>query len=278
MLGDLRSRTLPYVQTEIDPETSALLARNRYHADFADRIAFVDSGGGARTLTGDRLEFLGRNGSLARPAALQRVRLSGRVGAGFDPAGAVQVTLEIDAGQEGEAVFRIGVGRTLEEVRSLIRRFRDPGSAMLALERCWEYWGRTLGSVHVETPDPAVNVLANGWLLYQTLCCRLWARSGLYQSGGAFGFRDQLQDVMALVHADPALTREHILRAASRQFREGDVQHWWHPPTGRGVRTRVSDDYLWLPYAACRYSSCVGDTGGWDEKVCFLEGRALKTR
>jgi cellobiose phosphorylase len=276
VLGELRQRTLLYVQTEVDAATGALLARNRYQGDFADRIAFVDAGDAGQTLTGDRLEFLGRNGSLARPAALQRSRLSGRTGAGFDPAGALQVCLEIPPGQEKEAVFRLGAGRGLEEVQALIRRFRGVGTPRAALEQVWEYWGRTLGTVNVDTPDSSVNVLVNGWLPYQVLCCRLWARSGFYQSGGAFGFRDQLQDVMALAHAEPGLTRAHILRAASHQYPEGDVQHWWHPPVGRGVRTHVSDDYLWLPYVACWYSSCLGDTGIWNESVPFLDGRPLK--
>jgi len=276
VLDELRERTLLHVQTEIDPVTGALLARNRYQGDFADRIAFVDAADPGQTMTGDRLEFLGRNGTLGRPAALQRTRLSGRVGAGFDPAGAVQVSLEIPPGQEREAVFRLGAGRSVEEVQGLIHRFRNVGAPHGALEQVWEYWGRTLGTVNVDTPDSSVNVLVNGWLLYQVLSCRLWARSGFYQSGGAFGFRDQLQDVMALVHAEPGLAREHLLRAASRQYPEGDVQHWWHPPAGRGVRTRVSDDYLWLPYAACRYSSCLGDTGVWNESVPFLEGRPLR--
>jgi cellobiose phosphorylase len=276
VLGDARQRTLLHVQTEVDAATGALLARNRYHGDFADRIAFVDTGDQGRTLTGDRLEFLGRNGSPGRPAALQRSRLSGRVGARFDPAGAMQVCLDIPPGQEREAVFRLGAARSLDDVQALVRRFRAAGAPQAALAQVWEYWGRTLGTVNVDTPDSSVNVLVNGWLMYQVLCCRLWARTGFYQSGGAFGFRDQLQDVMALVHAEPGLTREHLLRAASRQYPEGDVQHWWHPPAGRGVRTRVSDDYLWLPYAACRYSSCTGDTGVWDEAVAFLEGRPLK--
>jgi cellobiose phosphorylase len=276
VLDELRERTLLHVQTEVDQETGALLARNRYHGDFADRIAFVDVADSSRSLTGDRLEFLGRNGTAGRPAALQRSRLSGRVGAGFDPAGALQVVVEIPPGQEREVVFRLGAGRSIEEVRALITRFRDLGAPHAALEKVWEYWGRSLGTVNVDTPDSGVNVLVNGWLPYQVQCCRLWARTGFYQSGGAFGFRDQLQDVMALVHSEPALAREHVLRAASRQYPEGDVQHWWHPPGGRGVRTRVSDDYLWLPYAACRYSSCQGDTGVWDEVVPFLEGRPLK--
>jgi len=276
VLDDLRQRTLLHVQTEVDTDTGALLARNRYHGDFADRIAFVDAADAGGTLTGDRLEFLGRNGSPSRPAALQRSRLSGRVGAGFDPAGAVQVVLEIPPGQEREAVFRLGSARSVGEVQALVRRFREHGAPRAALERVWEYWGRTLGTVNVDTPDSSVNVLVNGWLMYQVLCCRLWARTGFYQSGGAFGFRDQLQDVMALVHAEPGLTREHLLRAASRQYPEGDVQHWWHPPAGRGVRTRVSDDFLWLPYAACRYAFCTGDTGVWDESVAFIEGRPLK--
>ena len=276
VLDDLRPRTLLHVQTEIDASTGALLARNRYHGDFADRIVFVDAGEAGQTVTGDRLEFLGRNGAPSRPAALQRSRLSGRVGAGLDPAGAMQVFLDIPPGQEREVVFRMGAGRSIDDVQGLIRRFRGQGAPKAALENVWDYWGRTLGAVNVDTPDSSVNVLVNGWLMYQVLCCRLWARTGFYQSGGAFGFRDQLQDVMALVHAEPGLAREHILRAASRQFPEGDVQHWWHPPHGRGVRTRVSDDYLWLPYAACRYSSCTNDAGIWDEVVPFIEARSLK--
>ncbi|MBE7499255.1 MAG: hypothetical protein HS113_02890 [Verrucomicrobiales bacterium] len=276
VLGDLRPKTLLHVQTEVDLKTGALLARNPYHAEFADRLAFLDAGDIPRTLTGDRKEFLGRNGSPSRPAALNHVRLSGRVGAGLDPCGAVQVTLDLLPGQEREASFRLGVGRDAPDVQDLIQRFRRADASRGALEGVWEYWNRTLGAVNVETPDPAVNVLANGWLLYQTLSSRLWGRTGFYQSGGAYGFRDQLQDVMALVHAEPALTRAHLLRAAARQFREGDVQHWWHPPAGRGVRTHCSDDYLWLPYVTCRYVAALADTGVLDEAIPFLEARPVR--
>ena len=276
VLGDLRQKTLLHVQTEVDLRTGALLARNYYNTEFPDRIAFIDVNDAARTLTGDRKEFLGRNGSLSQPAALKRARLSGRTGAGLDPCGAMQVTFDLAEGQERETTFRLGVGRNAGEVHHLIQRFRRTDASRGALEGVWAYWNRTLGAVNVDTPDPAVNVLANGWLLYQTLSCRVWGRTGFYQSGGAYGFRDQLQDVMALVHAEPGLTREHLLRAAAHQFREGDVQHWWHPPTGRGVRTQFSDDYLWLPYATCRYVASVADTGVLDEKISFLEGRLVK--
>jgi cellobiose phosphorylase len=276
VLGELRHKSLLHVQTEVDLKTGALLARNYYNTEFPDRIVFLDVNDGARTLTGDRKEFIGRNGSLSQPAALKRARLSGKAGAGLDPCGALQVTFDLSDGQERETSFRLGVGRNPADVQDLIQRFRRVDASRVALEAVWTYWNRTLGAINVDTPDPAVNVLANGWLLYQTLSCRLWGRTGFYQSGGAYGFRDQLQDVMALVHAEPALTREHLLRAAAHQFREGDVQHWWHPPSGRGVRTHFSDDFLWLPYATCRYVSCVADTGVLDEKVSFLEARPVK--
>jgi cellobiose phosphorylase len=276
VLGDLRHKNLLHVQTEVDLKTGALLARNYYNTEFPDRIVFLDVNETTRTLTGDRKEFIGRNGNLAQPAAMKRQRLSGKVGAGLDPCGAMQVAFNLADGEERETSFRLGVGRSPTDVQVLIRRFRRADACRLALEGVWAYWNRTLGAVNVDTPDPAVNVMANGWLLYQTLSCRLWGRTGFYQSGGAYGFRDQLQDVMALVHAEPALTREHLLRAAGRQFREGDVQHWWHPPSGRGVRTRFSDDYLWLPYVTCRYASCIADTGVLDEKISFLEARPVK--
>jgi cellobiose phosphorylase len=276
VLGDLRHKSLLHVQTEVDLKTGALLARNYYNTEFPDRLVFLDVNEAARSQTGDRKEFIGRNGSLSQPAALKGARLSGKVGAGLDPCGAVQVSFNLADGQERETSFRLGVGRNAADVQNLIRRFRRADANRVALAGVWTYWDRTLGAVNVETPDPSVNVMANGWLLYQTLSCRLWGRTGFYQSGGAYGFRDQLQDVMALVHAEPALTREHLLRSAARQFREGDVQHWWHPPSGRGVRTHISDDYLWLPYATCRYVSCIADTGVLDEKIPFLEARPVK--
>ncbi|MBF0575130.1 GH36-type glycosyl hydrolase domain-containing protein [Dysgonomonas sp. GY617] len=274
VLADLRQKSLLHVQTEIDVRTGVLFARNFYNIGFAGKIAFMDVGE-ARTLTGDRTEFIGQNGSLAQPAAMKRSRLSGKVGAGLDPCGAMQVVFDLADGQERDTRFRLGFAHNKEEMRDLVLRFRHTGAAKEALKGVWDYWNRTLGTVNVDTPDASVNMMANGWLLYQTLSSRIWARSGYYQSGGAYGFRDQLQDVMALVHAEPSITRKQILRAASRQFVEGDVQHWWHPPMGRGVRTHFSDDYLWLPYVTCRYVSAVGDTGILDERVSFIEGRLL---
>jgi cellobiose phosphorylase len=265
-----------HVVTDTDPASGAILARNVYSPEFGDRVAFFNCSETNRTLSGDRAEFLGRNGNLASPAALRRVRLSGRVGAGFDPCAAFQSPLKLEDGQERVVTFTIGVARGTTEAKALARQFRGVDRAHRAIEGVWHYWSRTLGVVYVETPDASINFLANGWLVYQTLACRMWARSGFYQSGGAFGFRDQLQDAMALLYAQPQLLREHLLRAAARQFREGDVQHWWHPPVGRGVRTHFSDDYLWLPLAICRYVSSTGDTGVLEERIPFLTSRALR--
>jgi cyclic beta-1,2-glucan synthetase len=275
-LGELRNKTLMHVVTQVDPASGAIFARNSYSAEFASSIVFVDCSETERTVTGDRTEFLGRNGSTANPAALRRARLSGRTGASLDPCAAIQVQVALEDGQEKEMVFILGAARDEDGARQLVRRYRDVGSAQRALEGVWNYWSRTLGVVYVETPDPAVNFLANGWLIYQVLACRMWARTGFYQSGGAFGFRDQLQDAMAIVHADPGALRQHLLRASGRQFREGDVQHWWHPPVGRGVRTHFSDDYLWLPYAVCRYVATTGDTGVLEERMPFLTARRLR--
>jgi len=276
VLGELREKTLMHVVSEIDPITNALFARNAYNTEFAGRVVFVDSSETITGFTADRTEFLGRNGTPANPAAFRRTRLSGKVGAGLDPCAAVQVQVPLSENEEKELSFTFGAAQSDEQARQLIQQHHSANAAQRALEGVWHYWSRSLGALYVETPDPAVNFLANGWLLYQTLACRMWARTGFYQSGGAWGFRDQLQDAMALVHAEPAILREHLLRAASRQFREGDVQHWWHPPQGRGVRTHISDDYLWLPYAACRYVAATGDTGVWAERIAFLDARPVR--
>ncbi len=275
VMGEWRHRNMMHIVTETDPANGALLARNAYGRECANRVVFAQVSETSHTVSGSRREFIGRNGSLADPAAMQRVSLSGRSGAGLDPCAALQTHIELADGQEREVVFVFGAAHSDDEARHFIERFGGVTGARQALEKVWEYWNHTLGAVNVDTPDPALNVMANGWLLYQTLSCRLWGRSGFYQSGGAYGFRDQLQDSMALMHAAPWLAREQIIRCAGRQFAQGDVQHWWHPPEGQGVRTRFSDDYLWLVYATCRYVQATGDTAVLDESIHYLEGRAL---
>jgi cyclic beta-1,2-glucan synthetase len=275
VLGDIRSKSAMHIITEIDAKTGALFAKNPYNKEFNDRVCFFDVNDSLKTITADRAEFIGRNGSLTHPDAMARIRLSGQTGTALDPCGALQVIVELADGQEHEIVFLLGTEANTTDASKLVQRFRVTGAVTDALARVNNYWQKTLGVVEFETPDNALNLLGNGWLLYQTLACRIWARSGYYQSGGAFGFRDQLQDAMAIIHTEPQLVRQHILRCASRQFKEGDVQHWWHPPTGRGVRTRCSDDFLWLPLATCRYVVITGDMAILDESVYFIEGRTL---
>jgi cyclic beta-1,2-glucan synthetase len=274
ILADRKSKSLLHLQTEIDIETGVLFARNLYNPDFAGKIAFIDVNG-PRTVTGDRKEFIGQNSNLSHPEAMKRTRLSGRTGAGFDACGAVQVSLELAGKETKDVRFKLGFAHDKQEMKKLVLDYRYTGASEDVLAHVRNYWNRTLHAIGVDTPDASINVMANGWLLYQTLSSRVWARSGFYQSGGAYGFRDQLQDVMALVHTAPEICRQQILRCAAHQFTKGDVQHWWHPPMNRGVRTHFSDDYLWLPYVACHYMTSVGDKDILDEVVSFIEGRDL---
>ncbi|TAK33170.1 MAG: DUF3131 domain-containing protein [Chloroflexota bacterium] len=275
VLGTNREDTQMHVVATWDAGNRTLLARNAYNPEFGSRVAFVSASPLPLSFTADRTEFLGRNGSYVRPAALLRQTLSGQAGAGLDPGAALQVVVEIEPGQETEVTFLLGEAMDTIEAQRLVERFRDPVRVEQAFQETRAWWDHLLGVVQVETPDLAINFLLNRWLLYQTLTCRIWARSAFYQSGGAIGFRDQLQDCLALVYAAPEITRQHILVAAARQFVEGDVQHWWHPHSGAGVRTRVTDDLLWLPYATAQYVRVTGDVGILDETMPFLEGRAL---
>jgi cellobiose phosphorylase len=277
VLGDLRAKNLKHTITELEEGSGAILARNAYSTEFANRVAFFDANGTNKSITTDRTEFLGRNGTLNNPDGLNRARLSGKTGAALDPCAVIQISLNLEEDVEQEVIFRIGAGENIQHAVSVIQSSDSPDAAHQALQRVHEYWERTLGTVQIKTPDPALNMLTNGWLNYQTLASRIWARSGFYQSGGAFGFRDQLQDVLSLMHSQPQLVRSQILLCASRQFREGDVQHWWHPPSGRGVRTTCSDDYLWLPFVTAMYVSATSDTGVLDEQIHFLEGRLLNS-
>ncbi len=277
VLGENRERTELHVVTRREPATGALIASNAFRDAFADRLAFLDLfGGEGRTITGDRTEFIGRNGSLAAPAALAREALSDRTGATMDPCGAVQVRVTLEPSATHTLIGLLGEATSDDGVASLVRRSRAPQGVEAAFRDVQDFWRSLTGTVQVSTPDRAMDLVLNQWLLYQTLACRIWGRSAFYQSSGAFGFRDQLQDVLALLLAAPHLARNHIVHAASRQFVEGDVQHWWHEPGGQGVRTKFSDDRLWLVYATLEYMSATADTGVLDEMVPFLEGRILK--
>ncbi len=275
-MGTSRDKYHTYITTEADPKSGALLAWNRYNKEFTGNVVFLDSSEPVRFLCGDRNEFIGRNGSLSSPAAMHMSRLSGITGAGLDPCLSMQVVFDLDDTYEKEIVFIFGAAKNLDEAAFLIRRYNGSGAIREELEAVWEYWKHTLGVVYIETPDKSVNFLVNGWLQYQVISCRLRGRSGYYQSGGAFGFRDQLQDCLSLIQTNPGLVREQLLLSASHQYIEGDVQHWWHPPYGSGIRTLCSDDFLWLPFVTCLYTDETGDTGVLDEKINYIEGSAVK--
>jgi len=275
-LGTSRWAGAPRIVTDVEPETQALLARNPWNTEFGGRVAFLDLGGRQTTWTADRTEFLGRNGGPDRPAGLDRgYRLQGAAGAGMDPCAALQTSFELANGAQTQILVLLGEADGTTATADLIRRGRTADHKAM-LRAVSSYWDDTQATIQVRTPDRSMDIMLNRWLIYQTLACRLWARSAFYQAGGAYGFRDQLQDVIALTATRRELAREHLLRAAARQFVEGDVQHWWHPPSGRGVRTRISDDLVWLPYAVSRYLSVTGDSSVLDETVPYLEGPALR--
>jgi cyclic beta-1,2-glucan synthetase len=271
VLGVLRHLSAPYVITEIDESTSTIFARNPFNNEFANRIAFASTSEPLSSATCDRREFIGRNGSLDKPAAMRRASLANRDGAGLDPCAALQVDIELAPHEAREVIFLLGAAESKDAAQELVAQFRQAGTVNAAFEKVLSHWDRILGTIEVKTPDAAFNTLLNRWLLYQSLSCRVWARTAFYQSGGAYGFRDQLQDVMSLVYSSPEVAREQIVLASHHQFKEGDVQHWWHPPSGRGVRTRISDDLLWLPFVISFYIGVTGDKSVLDIVVPYLE-------
>jgi cyclic beta-1,2-glucan synthetase len=275
VLGVNRDMTAPFIATEFSKDNNCMLAYNPYNEEFAGRAAFVSSSLDIQSFTSDRKEFIGRNSSLEEPAAMAAKRLSNLAGAGFDPCSAIQVQLELGPGEEKALVFLLGQGENTDHAEKICNTYRSVEKAESALKEAKAFWDQKLGILQVKTPDPSMDLLLNRWLVYQTYACRVLARTGFYQAGGAYGFRDQLQDVLALLYSAPERTREQILLAAAHQFLEGDVQHWWHPPV-RGVRTRITDDLLFLPFVTADYIEGTGDWGILDEQVGFLESEPLK--
>ncbi len=272
--GQRQGRTL--ISTEIDPVTGAMFAQNRWNNELGERVAFLDLAGKQSAWTGDRTEFIGRDGGKDRPVGLMHgTKLSNRCGAGFDPCGALQARVKLNPIGATEIVMFLGEAGTRAETQALIEKYRslDLDSVFDAATKQWD---DILGAVQIKTPDRALDILMNRWLLYQSLGCRMWARTGFYQASGAYGFRDQLQDSMALCLTRPTIAREQLLRAAARQFPEGDVQHWWLPESGRGIRTHISDDRVWLAHVAAHYVNTTGDTAVLDEQIPFLEAPLLR--
>ncbi|MBI5352727.1 MAG: hypothetical protein HZB50_08840 [Chloroflexi bacterium] len=276
VLGTTRDTHQAHIMPEFDPDKNALLASNHFNNEFGERVAFLAANKKPHGVTTDRMEFLGRMGSMKNPAALGRIGLASAVNAGLDPCAAIQLHIDLAPGAEEEIFFLIGEGKDRDESLKLIGQIQSPGQVEAVWQSVQKQWDEILNTITVETPDPGMDLMLNRWLLYQTLSCRLWGRTALYQSSGAFGFRDQLQDVMALLQTRPDIARAQILEAARHQFEAGDVLHWWNPPAGRGVRTRFSDDLLWLPYVTAQYVSVTGDESILNESVPFLKGEALK--
>jgi cyclic beta-1,2-glucan synthetase len=276
VLGSDSEETGMHVVTKWDLQSQSLFARNSYKPELGERITFATATPAPASFTGDRGAFIGRNRSLRDPGALKHERLTADAGAGLDPCAAVQIVVEIEPKHTAEVTFLLGQADDEDKARALVTRFRDPANVEAAFRETRHWWDRLLSTIEMETPELSTNFLLNRWMLYQTLSCRVWGRSALYQSSGAYGFRDQLQDVMALVHAAPELARDHIVRAAARQFVEGDVQHWWQPDSGAGVRTRISDDLLWLPFVTAHYVRTTGDAPILDQMIPFLEGKPLE--
>jgi cyclic beta-1,2-glucan synthetase len=276
VLGTTRDTHQAHIMPEFVPDKNALLATNRFNSEFGERVAFLASNKKPHNITTDRTEFLGRMGSLRKPAALGRIGLASAVNAGLDPCAVIQLHVDLAAGATEEVFFLIGEGKDRAESLALIGQIQSQGQVESIWQAVHHQWDDILNAVTFETPDPDMDLMLNRWLLYQTLSCRLWGRTGLYQSSGAFGFRDQLQDVMALLHTRADIARAQILEAARHQFEAGDVLHWWNPPAGLGVRTRFSDDLLWLPYVTAEYVSVTGDTSILSESIPFLKGEALK--
>jgi cyclic beta-1,2-glucan synthetase len=276
VLGTTHENTAPYIIPEFASSQFALLARNPYNQDFHERVAFLASTREPSGMTADRAEFFGRHGSYAHPAALERVGMTPRVDAGVEPCAAMQVLLWLQPGETKEVTFLLGQGKDRADAERIIGHFQDFQNVQAAWNEVGVFWEEILGQIQVDTPDHAMNILLNRWLLYQSLSARFWGRTGFYQSSGAYGYRDQLQDSMPYIHARPGLVRKHLLEAAKYQFEEGDVLHWWHPPAGRGIRTRCSDDLLWLPFVTAHYVEATGDHAILRERIPFLSAEPLK--
>ena len=276
VLGTTHAASLPYIVPEYDPAQECLMASNSYNLEFGERVAFMIASKAIHGLTADRTEFIGRGGTPAFPIALRRIGLETRVSAGEDSCGVLQLHIDLQPGRSEEVYFIVGQGQNREQALTLAAKYHNPAYVGAAWERTRAFWNRLLETVQVHTPEPSTDLMLNRWLLYQSLSCRIWGRTAFYQTSGAFGFRDQLQDILALLPVDPGIARDQILNAARHQFEAGDVMHWWHPPVGRGVRTRISDDLLWLPYCTALYIEVTGDTSILAEKVPYLQAPLLK--